>query len=46
MEGKGSTHNVANLQQQIKNKNGMLEQIKFDHNCKNKLCGGFTSKRF
>lgn len=33
MEGKGSTHNVAKLQQ-IKSKNGMLQQIKFDHNCK------------
>ncbi len=39
MEGKGSTHNVAKLWQ-IKNKNGMLQQIKFNHNCKNKWCGG------
>jgi hypothetical protein len=38
MEGKGSTHNVAKLQQ-IKKKNGISQQIKFKHNRKNKWCG-------
>jgi hypothetical protein len=45
MEGKGSTHNVAKLQQ-IKSKNGMLQQIKFDHNCKKNGVEGCTSKQF
>jgi hypothetical protein len=43
MEGKGSTHNVAKLQQ-INNRNGMLQQTKFDHNSKNKWCGGLYIK--